>query len=167
MTVDTAPQPDPYAPDLFERVLAYGAMLLIVLVTVALFKGRAEWDRADPLVWVHLGTVMTPLILTPVQLLRRRGDHWHRVLGWIWAVLMFTTALVSFAIPWPHHRGLNVIHIFSVITVVTVPMLVLAARNDRIAKHRGTVRGLITGALLIAGYFTLLPTRMLGHWLWG
>jgi uncharacterized membrane protein len=47
-----------------------------------------------------------------------------------------------------------------------VPMLVVAARHRRIASHRRAVRGLVTGAFLSAGYFTLIPNRMLGDWLW-
>lgn len=92
------------------------------------------------------------------------GDGAHRALGWIWAVSLFATALISFGI-----RGgsLSLIHIFSVITIVTVPMFVWTARHRRIDRHRGAVRGLVTAALLAAGYFTLLPTRMLGGWLWG
>ena len=31
--------------------------------------------------------------------------------------------------------------------------------------HRGSVRGMVTGALLVAGFFTFPFDRMLGHWL--
>ena len=42
------------------------------------------------------------------------------------------------------------------------PLFVWISLHDRRA-----VRGLVTGALLIAGYFTLIPNWMLGDWLWG
>ena len=120
----------------------------------------------SPVIWAHLATVMLPLGLTPVQLLRRRGDAAHRTLGWIWAVSLFATALISFGIRDINDGGLSFIHIFSVVTIITVPMLVFAARYHRIARHRGAVRGLVAGALLTAGYFTLIPDRILGGWLW-
>ena len=119
-----------------------------------------------PLIWLHLVAVMLPLAITPVQLLRRPGDGAHRVLGWIWAISLLATALISFGICEINDGGLSFIHIFSVITIVTVPMLSFAARHHRIARHRRAVRGLVTGALLAAGYFTLLPSRMLGGWLY-
>ena len=97
---------------------------------------------------------------------RRRGDGVHRTLGWVWALSLFGTALISFGIRDVNDGGFSFIHIFSIITILTVPMLVFAARHHRVARHRRAVRGLVTGALLTAGYFTLIPNRMLGGWLW-
>jgi uncharacterized membrane protein len=153
--------------DLYEKILAVAAVALFVLVSTAVLKGRDAWADLSPFIWLHLGSVMLPLAITPVQLLRRRGDGVHRLLGWIWALSLFSTALISFGIRDINDGGFSFVHIFSIITIVTVPLLVLAARHHRIARHRGAVRGLVTGALLTAGYFTLMPNRMLGGWLWG
>jgi uncharacterized membrane protein len=163
ITSDTDPS---FSPDLYEKILAVAAVALFLLVSLALLRGRSAWAEPDPLIWLHLATVMLPLAITPVQLLRRRGDPAHRMLGWIWALSLFGTALVSFGIRDINGGGFSFIHIFSIITVITVPLLVLAARHHRIARHRGAVRALVTGALLTAGYFTLIPNRMLGGWLW-
>ncbi len=76
-------QKDILPATLYEKSLAVGAMILFALVAAALIRGRGEWAVLDPLVWAHLATVLTPLALTPVQLLRRHGDRMHRVLGWI------------------------------------------------------------------------------------
>jgi uncharacterized membrane protein len=162
-TADTDPA---LRPDTYEKFLAAAAATLFVLVLTALMRGSADWAGIRPLVWAHLATVMVPLAITPVQLLRRRGDAAHRTLGWIWAISLFATALVSFGIRDINQGGLSFVHIFSVITIITVPLLVFAARRHRIARHRGAVRGLVTGALLAAGYFTLMPGRILGGWLW-
>ena len=59
------------------------------------------------------------------------------------------------------------IHIISAVTLVLVPRLVWTARHHRVAQHRRAVRGLVTGALLIAGFFTFPFDRLLGHWLFG
>ena len=93
-----------------------------------MIRGRAAWAEIGPLIWLHLATVMTPLAITPVQLLRRRGDGTHRALGWIWAVSLFGTALISFGIRDVNDGSLSFIHILSVVTIVAVPLLVLAAR---------------------------------------
>jgi uncharacterized membrane protein len=163
VTSDTDPS---LRPDAFERLLAAAAIALLVMVSAALLRGRDGWAELEPNVWLHLGLVMLPLAITPVQLLRRRGDLLHRILGRVWALSLFTTAVVSFTIRDLNEGGFSFIHIFSLITVVTVPGLVLAARHHRIARHRNAVRWLVTGALLTAGYFTLLPSRILGGWLW-
>jgi uncharacterized membrane protein len=163
VTSDAAPS---LLPDAYEKVLAAAAIALFLLVSIALIKGQAAWAGIEALIWMHLATVLTPLAITPVQLLRRRGDGTHRVLGWLWALSLFGTALISFGIRGINDGGLSIVHLFSVVTIVSVPLLVFAARHQRIARHRGAVRGLVTGALLTAGYFTLIPGRMLGGWLW-
>ena len=153
-------------PDAYEKFLAAAAAVLFVLVSIALLRSRDAWEELRPLIWLHLASVMLPLAITPVQLLRRRGDGVHRMLGWIWALSLFGTALISFGIRDVNDGDFSFIHIFSIITILTVPMLVFAARHHRIARHRRAVRGLVTGALLAAGYFTLIPSRILGGWLW-
>lgn len=57
------------------------------------------------------------------------------------------------------------IHILSVWTVIQVPIIWWTARNHKIARHRSAVRGMVFGALLIAGFFTFPFDRMLGRWL--
>jgi uncharacterized membrane protein len=162
-TSDTDPS---LQPDRYEKILAAAAVVLFILVSIALLRGRDAWVDLGLLIWLHLASVMLPLAITPVQLLRRRGDGAHRLLGRIWALSLFATALISLGIRDINDGGFSFIHIFSIVTIITVPMLVFAARHHRIARHRGAVRGLVTGALLTAGYFTLIPSRMLGGWLW-
>jgi uncharacterized membrane protein len=161
-TSDTDPS---LQPDRYEKILA-AAVVLFILVSIALLRGHDAWVDLGLLMWLHLASVMLPLAITPVQLLRRRGDGAHRLLGRIWALSLFATALISLGIRDINDGGFSFIHIFSIVTIITVPMLVFAARHHRIARHRGAVRGLVTGALLTAGYFTLIPSRMLGGWLW-
>ena len=110
-------------PDLYEKILAAAAIILFLLIFTALLRGRGSWAEISPVIWAHLATVMLPLGLTPVQLLRRRGEVAHRTLGWIWAVSLFATALISFGIRDINDGGLSFIHIFSVVTIITVPML--------------------------------------------
>ena len=71
---------------------------LLAAIVVALFKGRADWARVPPIIWVHLLTITLAVALTPVMLLRRRGDGRHRVLGYVWVAAMLASSAV-FACP--------------------------------------------------------------------
>ena len=147
-----------------DRLLAGAALLLLACVLAALFRGHAEWSTVPVVVWPHLATIMLALALTPVMLLRRKGDTRHRALGYVWVAAMFGTALLSFAIRQPD-GSFSIIHILSVWTVIQVPLIVWRARKHKIVQHRRAVRGMVVGALLIAGFFTFPFDRLLGHWL--
>ncbi len=155
------------APDLFERILAGGAILLLATVIAALFRGAAHWSLVKGNVWAHLLTIIVALALTPVMLLRKRGDWRHRMLGWLWAASMIATAIISFTVRNANNGGFSFIHILSAWTLLQVPLIVWSARHHRIRAHRSAVRGMVTGALLIAGFFTFPFDRMLGQWLFG
>lgn len=155
----------PLAPDAYEKFLAAGAVILFGFVIAALFRGRSEWGQVPLMVWPHLGSIMIAVGLTPVMLLRRRGDRLHRRLGWLWASAMVLTAAASLFVRDINPGGFSIIHILSVWTLIQVPVIVIAARQHEIARHRRAVRGMVTGALLIAGFFTFPFDRMLGHWL--
>lgn len=153
------------AADGFEKLLAIGAMVLLVCVVVALIKGQAYWGRISLNLWGHLGTMIVALALTPVMLLRRRGDRPHRLLGTIWVSAMMLTALISLTVRDVNDGGFSFIHILSAWTLIQVPLIWWTARTHRVDQHRSSVRGMVFGALLIAGFFTFPFNRMLGQFL--
>lgn len=155
------------AVDGYEKALSVAAMLLLAAVVTALLRGHAQWAAVPAIVWAHIATILVALALTPVILLGPRGDARHRVLGRVWAAAMLLTAALSFGIHLTNPGGFSVIHILSVWVLIQVPVLWYAARQHRIALHRRSVRGLVTGALLIAGFFTFPFDRLLGRWLFG
>jgi uncharacterized membrane protein len=154
-------------PDRLERALGFLALVMLGFIFAALLRGRAEWEHVPPVIWVHLATILVALVLTPVLLWRRRGDTRHRVYGYVWSGAMMLTALDSLFVHGNGPGRFSLIHVLSLFTLVMVPVLVLAARRHNAARHRRTVRGLIIGALLIAGFFTFPFDRLLGHWLFG
>ena len=162
-----APDRKPLAPDPFERILSVGAVVLLACILIAVAKGRAQWGMVPVIVWPHLLTIVIAVVLTPVMLLRRRGDGLHRQLGWVWAAAMPATALSSFFIRDTNNGGFSIIHILLVWTLLQVPLIVWSARTHNIARHRGSVRRMVTGALLVAGFFTFPFDRLLGQWLFG
>lgn len=159
--------PKPLAPDGFEKLLGGLAVLLLALVLAAMVRGGAELLALPWNVALHFATMVVALAITPVMMWRQRGDRWHRRLGWIWSILMVSTALVSFTIRDTNTGNFSFIHILSVLTLVLVPLLIWEARRHKVDAHRSSVRGLVTGAVLIAGFFTLPFGRMLGRWLFG
>lgn len=163
LATDDRKRAKPLTPDTFERALAFGSVALLLAVAAALFRGRAEWGRVPWQVWPHLATIVVALALTPTMLLRRRGDARHRSLGKLWVAAMLLTALLSFNLRTSGH--LSVIHILSAWTLIQAPLIWWSARTHNVAKHRGLVRGMVFGALLIAGFFTFPFDRLLGHWL--
>lgn len=157
----------PLGADRFEHVLAAGAGLLLLAVLAAVARGAAQWHLATPMIWLHLTTITLALGLTPVILLRRRGDRLHRRLGWAWAVAMAIAALSSLAVRTITPGHFSLIHLLSLYVLIQLPRLILAARRHDVVRHRSIIRGMVTGALLIAGVFTFPYNRMLGMWLFG
>jgi uncharacterized membrane protein len=81
-------------------------------------------------------------------------------MGWTWVVLMGAVALVSFGI---RRDGYSWIHGLSVFTLVMLVVGVRHARRHQVRHHRKTMLGIFFGALVITGFFTLLPGRLIGH----
>lgn len=159
------PQRTGIAADTYEKVLAVAAAIIFVAASTAIVRGAADWARMPAMLWFHLATVLLATGLTPVILLRRRGDRPHRLLGTIWVAAMIATAAGSLFLTMVRPGHYSLIHILSVWTLIQVPLLWWTARTHQVARHRGCVRGMVTGALVIAGFFTFPFDRLLGHWL--
>lgn len=156
---------NPIAVSAMDKFLAVAAALLLAATLIAVARGRADWAAIPVAVWPHLGTIILALALTPVMLLRRRGDRLHRRLGWLWVTSMMATALLSFNLRLINDGAFSLVHILSAWTIIQVPLIVWHARAHRAARHRSAVHGMVIGALLIAGFFTFPFDRLLGHWL--
>ena len=78
---------------------------------------------------------------------------------------MLLTAIDSLFVRGINRGSLSLIHIFSFWTILQVPLIVWSARAHRVAQHRAAVRGMVLGALVIAGIFTFPFNRLMGHWL--
>lgn len=122
-----------------------------------------------PLVFFHLITALSALLLGGLVLARRKGSSSHRVLGWAWVGLMASTTLVSAFIRdyrLPNLFGFTPLHAFTVLVAVVLPLGIWFSRRGNVRGHRKTMRGLYLGACVLAGVFTLLPGRFLGRLLW-
>ncbi len=125
--------------------------------------------QRHPVVFLHLVTAVTALILGLLILSRRKGTPSHRLLGWSWVMLMGSTALASAFIQdyqLPNLFGYTPIHAFTVLVAVQLPRGIWFIRQGNVIGHRKTMRGLYIGGCVVAGIVTLLPGRFLGTLLW-
>ena len=155
------------APNWYDKLLAAASVLLLGAVLVALAKGYPQWHAVPAMVWAHLLAVLVSLVLTPWQLLGQRGTPRHRAAGKVWVLAMVAAAAFSLFVKTINPGHFSLIHVLSIFVLIMAPRVWLTARAHKVAQHRATVRGLVTGALLVAGFFTLPPFRLLGHWLFG
>ena len=130
---------------------------------------------ATPAILIHLSAALAALLLGPWVLWTRWGStprpRLHRALGYAWVTLMVLAALSSLFI---HSGGRYTLGGYSLIHLIFVPLvswgLVNAFRQlarGNIAGHRAAVQGMYWQACVVAGAFTLLPQRYLGHLIWG
>ena len=163
----TASARGPWAPDLYEKLLSAGAVLMLLIACAAIARGHEQWAYIPPMIWLHLATILIALILSPVMLLRPRGDRRHRRLGYVWASAMLLTAIFSLFVKVTNNGRFSAIHILSIVVLIPVPRMVWAARRHNVRSHRISVKAITTSALLIAGGFTFLPGRLMADWLLG
>jgi uncharacterized membrane protein len=118
--------------------------------------------NAAPAIPLHAFAAMTAFVLGAVQLAAPKGTLPHRTLGWIWVAVMAIVAGSSF---WIHQIRLvgpwSPIHLLSIFTLVMLPLGVWMAHRHRVADHRRIMILMFSGALVIAGLFTLLPGRIM------
>lgn len=115
-------------------------------------------------VCTHLLVALIALLIGIVVLLRRKGTASHKILGWSWVVLMIGAAISSFFIQSSGH--LSLIHVLSVVVLISVPRAVIDIRKGNLRGHKIAMISTFAG-LVIAGAFTLLPSRMLGQLVFG
>lgn len=121
----------------------------------------------NDLMFLHLYTVVPCFIIGTMLLLMKKGTSIHKRLGKVYMILMLFTATVTLFLPARvgptvlNHFGW--IHLFSFLTLYTVPTAYLAIKNGNIKVHKRKMILLYFGALVIAGGFTLSPGRYLNE----
>ena len=109
---------------------------------------------------IHLGSALAAFVLGAVLLSRRlKGDRAHRVLGWTWVGLMLSVAVSSLWIP--GFLRFSWIHLFTLLTFVSLAQGVTRARAHNVIGHRRAMTGLYIGGMLVAGGLALAPGRTL------
>lgn len=121
-------------------------------------------QQFTPIILLHLGAALAALGLGAAVFLRRKGTPVHRLLGRAWVALMLVTAVSTY---WIRGSGsFSWIHGLSVISLVALVFAVYFAVTGNIRRHQRIMKGVYFIGLIVAGAFTLLSQRLLGHALW-
>ena len=157
--------PSHLAPKPIDYVLAVGATGILLAMSVALVRGFPEWSLISWPMTLHIVSLWIALVITPVMLIRARGDALHRLLGKIWVISLFFTALVSFLIP--PLGTFSPIFVLSALTTWQSLYIWYTARQRNWQSHLRQVRILVGGGLVVAGFFTFQFGRLFDRWISG
>ena len=126
--------------------------------------------QLTPLIAVHMTAAIGAVILGPFALWARMGSvqrPWlHRAMGYAYATLMLLAATSACFIrdfKLPNVHGFTAIHLLIPVTLISLWGAFRALAKKDFETHRITMQSLYVGACVIAGGFTLLPSRYLGN----
>lgn len=127
----------------------------------------------NPVIAIHLCAALSALLLGPWVIWARRGakqrPRLHRALGHAWVTLMLMAALSALFIRdfrLPNIAGYTAIHLLVPVTLVSLIVAFVYLARGNLRGHRITMTSLYFSACVVAGAFTLLPSRYLGGLLW-
>ena len=111
---------------------------------------------------IHAIMAMIAVILGGIQLSMKKGGAIHKLLGRIWVGLMMFVAITSFFI---HEINLwgaySPIHLLSLWTIFILGVGVYYARVGNIKRHKQVMIATYFFALILTGFFTLYPGRIM------
>ncbi len=121
-----------------------------------------------PLIATHAFSALTAMTLGAWQLfVSRKGSPLHRLVGRVWVGLMLYVSVTSFWIREIRHGQFSLLHILSIVTIVSVILGIFDARRGNLRSHVGNMRGSWIG-LCFAGAFALgVPDRAIPQFVLG
>lgn len=151
---------------LLMAILSFGATAGLISLALSMRStSQVQYHTPSWAIIIHLFTVIPSIPLGAYVLYRRKGDALHKLLGRIWGVLMMITSIDSF---WIRNVTGNIspIHIFSVVTLITIPLGIYHIRSGNVDRHYSAMRNAYIG-LCVAGLFAFAPGRIFGHLIFG
>lgn len=135
--------------------------------------------QLTPLIAVHMTAAIAAVVLGPLALWARRGHaarqthsqrpRLHRAIGYAWVTLMLVTAISAIFIrdfKLPNIAGYTPVHLLVPIVFGSLFLAFRALLRGNVSTHRRVMVWLYVSACLVAGAFTLLPSRYLGGLVW-
>lgn len=115
---------------------------------------------------LHATSAAFAVLVGPFAILRQRRDRLHKLLGYLWVLAMACVSVTGLMIPSFDlaiigHFG--PIHLFVVLTAVSLFMGMRAIFLGDITAHRAWLSGLYWQGLMLAGAFNFLPGRMVNR----
>ncbi|MFC7409717.1 DUF2306 domain-containing protein [Hydrogenophaga atypica] len=129
--------------------------------------------QLSPVIAIHLCAACSALLIGPWVMWARHSaqqrPRLHRALGYAWVTLMLMTAVSAVFIrdfKLPNIAGYTPIHLLVPVTLVSLFIAFRHLAQGNIRGHRLIMMSLYISACVVAGAFTLLPSRYLGGLLW-
>lgn len=117
---------------------------------------------------LHAIAALIAIILGGIQLSMKKGGKTHKTLGWLWVSLMLVVSLSSFFIHEIQLWGAySPIHLLSIWTIFSVGLAIYFVRAGNIKRHKQVMIALYVFALILTGFFTLLPGRVMHQVVFG
>jgi uncharacterized membrane protein len=132
-------------------------------------------NTLTPLLAVHVTAALSAVVLGPFALWARLGmkqhPKLHRAFGYAWVTMMVLTAMTAIFIKstasLPRWGDYSPIHLLIPVTLLSLfgAFWYLAKGNIRV--HKKTMLSLYFWACIFTGALTLLPGRLMNHWVFG
>ena len=117
---------------------------------------------ASPPIAAHAIVALAALVLGIGQLVARKGTSLHKAVGRLWVLCMAFVAVSSFFILEFRLLGpFSPIHILSLLVLYSLVIGTRAARLGNLRLHKAIMRNLFWFGLVLTGWFTLLPGRIM------
>ena len=111
---------------------------------------------------LHAIMAIIAIILGGIQLSMKKGGAIHKFLGRIWVGLMLIVAITSFFIHETKMWGdYSPIHLLSLWTIFSLGLGIYFVRVGNIKRHKQVMIALYFFALILTGFFTLMPGRVM------
>ena len=117
---------------------------------------------------LHAIAAMIAIILGGIQLYMKKGGTIHKFLGRAWVGLMLIVSVSSFFI---HEIKLwgaySPIHLLSIWTIFSLGLAIYFVRVGNIKRHKQVMLALYGFALILTGFFTFMPGRVMHQIVFG
>ena len=117
---------------------------------------------------IHAIAAMLAIILGGMQLYMNKGGTAHKLLGYVWVGLMLIVSVSSFFI---HEIKLwniySPIHLLSAWTIFSLGLAIYYVRISNIKRHKQVMIMIYGFALVLTGFFTFMPGRVMHQIVFG
>ena len=117
---------------------------------------------------LHAIAAILAIILGGMQLYMKKGGATHKLFGYVWVGLMLIVSVSSFFI---HEIKLwNVyspIHLLSAWTIFSLGLAIYYVRISNIKRHKHVMIMIYGFALVLTGFFTFMPGRVMHQIVFG
>ena len=117
---------------------------------------------------LHAIAAIMATLLGGTQLFMKKGGSIHKLIGYVWVGLMLFVSVSSLFIHKIRFWGeYSPIHLLSLWTIVSIILAIYFVRIGNIKRHRQAMIALYCFALILTGFFTLLPGRVMHQVVFG